>query len=215
MLWCRFETDGRAWYGVVEGETVVAIEGEPFGRHRRTDSRIPLASVRLLVPVIPPTFYAIGSNYRNHVIERSKVKGFKEPKFYDRPRVGYRANSALIAYYGWQARQTHFPVARLRDATIDWSSYERMFAWLNANSQQQDVFAAELDSMIALYTNRRAFRPFVYDPGHLFYGQPRDPQAAHRAAAQPHGQHDLERGHPGGEGLTATSERSRLRNYSR
>jgi len=46
--------------------------------------------------VIPPTFYAIGSNYRNHVIERSKVKGFKEPKFYDRPRVGYRANSALI-----------------------------------------------------------------------------------------------------------------------
>ena len=49
------------------------------------------------MPVLPPTFYAIGSNYRNHVIERSKVKGFKEPKFYDRPRVGYRANSALIA----------------------------------------------------------------------------------------------------------------------
>jgi 2-keto-4-pentenoate hydratase/2-oxohepta-3-ene-1,7-dioic acid hydratase in catechol pathway len=97
MLWCRFEKDGRAVYGLVEGETVTAVDGDPFFRHRTTDTRLPLADVKLLVPVIPPTFYAIGSNYRNHVIERSKVKGFKEPKFYDRPRVGYRANSALIA----------------------------------------------------------------------------------------------------------------------
>ena len=97
MLWCRFEKNGRACYGVVEGETVTAVEGDPFGQHRHTDQKFPFGSVRLLVPVMPSTFYAIGSNYRNHVIERSKVKGFKEPKFYDRPRVGYRANSALIA----------------------------------------------------------------------------------------------------------------------
>src|SRR5262245_38283838 len=97
MLWCRFEKDGRASYGVVKDQTVIAVDGDPFAEHRRTDRKFPLASIKLLVPVIPPTFYAIGSNYRNHVIERSKVKGFKEPKFYDRPRVGYRANSALIA----------------------------------------------------------------------------------------------------------------------
>ncbi len=97
MLWCRFEKDGRASYGLVEGETVVAVEGDPFFQHRRTANTFPLGSVRLLVPVMPPTFYAIGSNYRTHVIERSKTKGFSEPKFYDRPRVGYRANSALIA----------------------------------------------------------------------------------------------------------------------
>jgi 2-keto-4-pentenoate hydratase/2-oxohepta-3-ene-1,7-dioic acid hydratase in catechol pathway len=97
MLWCRFEKAGRASYGVVEGETVTAVDGDPFSQHRRTDQKFPLGSIKLLVPVTPPTFYAIGSNYRNHVIERSKVKGFKEPKFYDRPRVGYRANSALIA----------------------------------------------------------------------------------------------------------------------
>jgi 2-keto-4-pentenoate hydratase/2-oxohepta-3-ene-1,7-dioic acid hydratase in catechol pathway len=46
--------------------------------------------------VIPPTFYAIGSNYRDHIVGRAKVKG-TVPKFYDRPRVGYRANSALVA----------------------------------------------------------------------------------------------------------------------
>jgi 2-keto-4-pentenoate hydratase/2-oxohepta-3-ene-1,7-dioic acid hydratase in catechol pathway len=97
MLWCRFEKDGRVHYGLVEGETVTAVDGDPFSQHRATNTKFPLADVKLLVPVIPPTFYAIGSNYRNHVIERSRIKGFKEPKFYDRPRVGYRANSALIA----------------------------------------------------------------------------------------------------------------------
>ena len=97
MIWCRFEKDGAASYGIVEGDTIVAIEGDPFGRHKRTSTQHKLSDVKLLVPVLPPTFYAIGSNYRTHVIERSKAKGFKEPKFYDRPRVGYRANSALIA----------------------------------------------------------------------------------------------------------------------
>jgi 2-keto-4-pentenoate hydratase/2-oxohepta-3-ene-1,7-dioic acid hydratase in catechol pathway len=97
MLWCRFQHGESAATGIVEGDAVIAIEGDPFGRHTRTSTRHKLSDVKLLVPVVPPTFYAIGSNYRTHVIERSKAKGFKEPKFYDRPRVGYRANSALIA----------------------------------------------------------------------------------------------------------------------
>jgi 2-keto-4-pentenoate hydratase/2-oxohepta-3-ene-1,7-dioic acid hydratase in catechol pathway len=96
MLWCRFDKDGWPTYGIVEGDSVFDIEGDPFRGYERTSVKYKLSEVKLLVPVVPPTFYAIGSNYRNHVIERSKVKGFKEPKFYDRPRVGYRANSALI-----------------------------------------------------------------------------------------------------------------------
>jgi len=97
MIWCRFQKDGRISYGVVEGNTIIAIEGDPFSEHSRTASKYPLHDIKLLVPVLPPTFYAIGSNYRTHVIERSKVKGLAQPKFYDRPRVGYRANSALVA----------------------------------------------------------------------------------------------------------------------
>ena len=97
MIWCRFQKGAAVSYGIVEGDTVIAIEGDPFAAHERTATKFALGEIKLLVPVVPPTFYAIGSNYRTHVIERSKVKGFAEPKFYDRPRVGYRANSALIA----------------------------------------------------------------------------------------------------------------------
>jgi 2-keto-4-pentenoate hydratase/2-oxohepta-3-ene-1,7-dioic acid hydratase in catechol pathway len=96
MIWCRFQKDRLVAYGVVEGEAVVAVEGDPFSEHRTTGSKFRLSEVKLLVPVLPGTFYAIGSNYRNHVVGRAKVKG-TAPKFYDTPRVGYRANSALVA----------------------------------------------------------------------------------------------------------------------
>jgi 2-keto-4-pentenoate hydratase/2-oxohepta-3-ene-1,7-dioic acid hydratase in catechol pathway len=96
MIWCRYQSGGRANYGIVEGDTVRAVEGDPFTRYTLTGRKCQVADVELLVPVVPGTFYAIGSNYKNHVIGRAKVKG-TAPKFYDVPRVGYRANSALIA----------------------------------------------------------------------------------------------------------------------
>ena len=80
------------------------------------------------------------------------------------------ANGALLARYARQARDTGYPQARLSGTPVSWSAYERTFGWLRQNSRPQDVVAAGLDSMVALYTDRRAFRPFVYDPGRLFYG---------------------------------------------
>jgi 2-keto-4-pentenoate hydratase/2-oxohepta-3-ene-1,7-dioic acid hydratase in catechol pathway len=95
VLWCRFQNGGKPSCGIVEGDRIIAVEGDPFSEYRRTARSVSLADARLLVPVVPPTFYAIGSNYKNHVVGRAEVKG-TAPKFYERPRVGYRANSALI-----------------------------------------------------------------------------------------------------------------------
>jgi 2-keto-4-pentenoate hydratase/2-oxohepta-3-ene-1,7-dioic acid hydratase in catechol pathway len=96
VLWCRFQNGRTTSYGIVEGDRVIAVDGDPFSEHKRTSQTHRLDEVKLLVPVVPPTFYAIGSNYHNHIVGRAKVKG-TAPKFYERPRVGYRANSALIA----------------------------------------------------------------------------------------------------------------------
>jgi len=96
MIWCRFQKGNSISYGIVEGDTVTAVEGDPFTKHHVTANTFPLSDVTLKVSVLPPTFYAIGSNYHNHVEGRAKVKG-TAPVFYETPRVGYRANSALIA----------------------------------------------------------------------------------------------------------------------
>ena len=97
MKWCRFQRNGAPSFGIVEGDEVIAVNGSPFERHQRTDERYPLDSVKLLVPVIPPTFYAAGVNYREHVIEMAHKRG-EEPKFPPEADVGYRANNALIAH---------------------------------------------------------------------------------------------------------------------
>ena len=96
MRWCRVETSAGPSFGVVHEDAVEVVEGSPFAQWKSTSERIPLTEAKLLVPVMPPTFYAIGSNYRDHVLKMA-ASGGRKPLFYERPRVGYRANSALIA----------------------------------------------------------------------------------------------------------------------
>ena len=96
MRWCRFETDGRVAYGIVDGSTVTEVAGTPFENYTRTSRTTPLTHVKPLVPVIPPTFYAAGVNYREHVTEMAHRRGVK-PEFPPHADVGYRANNALIA----------------------------------------------------------------------------------------------------------------------
>ena len=96
MRWCRVETAVGPRFGVIKDDVVELVEGSPFAEWKPAPERVALAQAKLLVPVIPPVFYAIGSNYRNHVIKMAEAHG-RKPLFYERPRVGYRANSALIA----------------------------------------------------------------------------------------------------------------------
>jgi 2-keto-4-pentenoate hydratase/2-oxohepta-3-ene-1,7-dioic acid hydratase in catechol pathway len=95
--WCRFKTDDRTSYGIVEGDQVIAVDGSPFGSYRRSGAAFPLGAVKLLVPVVPPTFYCVGINYADH-IRKMAAKRNTEPVFPKQPDIGYRANNALIAH---------------------------------------------------------------------------------------------------------------------
>ena len=97
--WCRFDAGDGASFGLVEDDVVIRVDGTPFGEHAVTAARHPRDQVRLLVPVIPGTFYCAGVNYRDHVVMRAAQHG-REPVFPTRPDIGYRANNALIAHGG-------------------------------------------------------------------------------------------------------------------
>jgi 2-keto-4-pentenoate hydratase/2-oxohepta-3-ene-1,7-dioic acid hydratase in catechol pathway len=96
MKWCRFQSGQKIAYGIIEDNTVIEASGNPWESYTKTSTTHPLSSVKLLVPVIPPTFYAAGINYREHVTEMAKRRGV-EPQFPEAADVGYRANNALIA----------------------------------------------------------------------------------------------------------------------
>lgn len=97
MRWARIEHDGVATWGTVNEDSVVLVDGSPFTGHVPTGERVPLASVTWLAPVIPPTFYCVGLNYRPHIEMHAKLKGI-EPVFPEQPDVGYRAVNALTGH---------------------------------------------------------------------------------------------------------------------
>ena len=97
MRWLRYRHGGRVAYGAVEGDEVLEHYGDPFTEAGPTGVRLALDAVEMLVPVVPPTFYAAGLNYAAHVTEAAELVGtpVNLPEAAD---VGYRANNALVPH---------------------------------------------------------------------------------------------------------------------
>ena len=69
MRWLKFTAAGKTSWGIVEGERVVAVEGDPFGEWRRGTQSHTLSEVKIELPLIPRTFYCVGLNYLRHLKE--------------------------------------------------------------------------------------------------------------------------------------------------
>ena len=71
MKIARFSTGGDPRFGIVDGDDLVVLKGDPMFLGVETlDERVPLADVKLLAPVIPRSkVVAIGKNYRDHAAE--------------------------------------------------------------------------------------------------------------------------------------------------
>src|SRR5215472_13698737 len=95
MIWCRFDDDGRPRYGLVEGDFVIPVTGDPFTWYEPAFAQArDTAGLRWLPPVVPGTFFCAGLNYRSHA-SRAAGGGHAVPA---RPEIGYRANNALIGH---------------------------------------------------------------------------------------------------------------------
>jgi 2-keto-4-pentenoate hydratase/2-oxohepta-3-ene-1,7-dioic acid hydratase in catechol pathway len=95
MRWIRYDHAGKIGYGILEGDRVVPVEGSPFDDYAKTGGHLALSAVRLLPPVIPPTFYAAGLNYSKHLTEAAELLG-QTINLPSKPDIGYRAINALI-----------------------------------------------------------------------------------------------------------------------
>ncbi|MEX2643009.1 MAG: fumarylacetoacetate hydrolase family protein [Acetobacterales bacterium] len=97
MRWVRYAAGGGTHYGIMEGDDIVEVRGDPFAGYEKTSTKRAFAEVKLLPPVMPPNFYAAGLNYTAHVIEQAHMHGH-EPNIPEKPDIGYRSANALIAH---------------------------------------------------------------------------------------------------------------------
>ncbi len=88
---------GTARLGLIEDGRVRAAAGDLFHDVRVSGESYALTDVRLLPPTLPSTFFAVGFNYRGHVLH-AQAKGSAVARMPERPEVGYRANNALIGH---------------------------------------------------------------------------------------------------------------------
>ena len=110
MKWCRFNTGDKIAYGIIEGDQVIEVDGTPFDTYTKTSNVQPLSAVKLEVPVIPPTFYAAGINYPEHITWAAEKVG-TQPDIPKNADVGYRAVNALVP--------TEHPIEVPKDAHED------------------------------------------------------------------------------------------------
>ena len=55
MRWLKFTAGGQTSWGIVEGDRVTAVSGDPFGEWQRTPRAHALAEVKIELPLKPPT----------------------------------------------------------------------------------------------------------------------------------------------------------------
>ena len=96
MKWCRVEVGGRTIHAILDDSHLLEIDASPLGPYRKTSQRHKLEDVRFLPPIIPPTFYAAGSNYAFHIDWAKKYHGMSALKVPTQADVGYRAITALV-----------------------------------------------------------------------------------------------------------------------
>jgi 2-keto-4-pentenoate hydratase/2-oxohepta-3-ene-1,7-dioic acid hydratase in catechol pathway len=96
MRWARIDDNGTPAYAIVEGDDLLPVRGTPFGEWQKTGAKRPRGAAKLLIPVVPPTFYACGLNYAEHIRAVAARVGLPA-NLPDKPDVGYRANNSLIA----------------------------------------------------------------------------------------------------------------------
>ncbi|QRK13121.1 fumarylacetoacetate hydrolase family protein [Archangium violaceum] len=93
--YCRFQDEGRAQYGRIEGDEVVVLSGAPWAGGTETGRRVALSGVSLLVPAEASKVVCIGQNYRKHAEEMGKPVP-PEPLIFLKPSTALNAHRSPI-----------------------------------------------------------------------------------------------------------------------
>ncbi len=157
----RFTADGKARYGVLQGQRIKVIEGKPFRHIKFTEQSYQRNEVKLLAPCEPSKIIAMGLNYHSHAKEMNLPLP-NSPLTFLKPStavVGPEANivyppvSARVEYEGELAVIIKKPVWRV--AVEDALEYVLGYACFN------DVTARDLQNHDSQWTRAKGFDTFA------------------------------------------------------
>ena len=157
----RFAADNKVRYGILEGESIQAVEGKPYRHLAVTDYYYNLGEVRLLAPCTPSKIVALGLNYRTHAAE-VKAPLPDAPLIFLKPSTAvigpedniiYPSSSTRVDYEGELGVVIKKPVWRV--------SLEHALDYVLGYTCFNDVTARDLQRHDSQWTRAKGFDTFA------------------------------------------------------
>ena len=157
----RFAVDSRVRYGILNGESIQAIEDKPFRYIKPTDHHYQLSEVELMSPCTPSKIVALGLNYHSHA-EEIKARLPNAPLIFLKPptaiigpeaNIIYPATSNRVDYEGELAVVIKKPVWRV--------SIEDALDYVLGYTCFNDVTARDLQNRNVQWTRAKSFDTFA------------------------------------------------------
>ncbi len=69
-LWIRYEVNGRAEFGQLQGDHIAVFQGDLFGASERTGQTLNLADVKTILPCLPSKLIGLWNNYHAQAVKQ-------------------------------------------------------------------------------------------------------------------------------------------------
>lgn len=166
MRIARFIWHNAVRYGMVEGNEIRALTGDPFGPEgaaglHRGAALAPLSAVQLLAPCAPKTILLVGRNYAAHIQELAHEVP-AEPLISQKPTTGVIGPEAAIVHPTRLSQDVQFEgelavvMGRLCHGVEGAEALDYVLGYTCAN----DVTARDLQSRDGQWTRAKGFDTF-------------------------------------------------------
>ncbi|MBI3242181.1 MAG: fumarylacetoacetate hydrolase family protein [Chloroflexi bacterium] len=160
MIYLRYQKNGEAHYGWLDGTRVGAVIGEVFGDSKRGGIVADLREVTILPPATPSKIIAVGQNY----VARALEQGLEPP---DIPPLCLKPPSAVIGHYDEivippQSAQVEHEaeLAVIIGRRARWVSVEDALKFVWGYTCANDVTARDLERRDSQLTRGKGFDTF-------------------------------------------------------
>jgi len=172
----RYEAESTIKWGVIEGDAVREMEGDPFGHFHLTSKTTRMQEVKLLAPCLPSKIVALGLNYRDHA-EEMKIALPKEPLLFLKPSTSVIGPGEAIVYPKMSKRVDYeAELGVVIGKAAKGISEERAGEYILGYTCLNDVTARDLQPQNGQWTTAKGFDTFApigpwivtdIDPHHL------------------------------------------------
>jgi 2-keto-4-pentenoate hydratase/2-oxohepta-3-ene-1,7-dioic acid hydratase in catechol pathway len=156
----RYEKNGQAVYGYLEGEMVGEISGDIFGTFVRGPLTAPLAEVRLLAPALPSKIIAVSDNYAERLRELGVPPRNLPPLAFKAPSSVVGPGEAILLPPQAQDVQFAAELAVVIGKRARWVSPEDAAAHILGYTCANDVLAVDVAEIDQAWTRASSFDTF-------------------------------------------------------